>query len=87
MGLVCDLPDLSVLIAPRPQSVESGISDMRFPYEPAYSMAKRAYGFLGVGERLELHRYRGGTHVQRQEVYSLDARATWRMNDFGGCCE
>ena len=40
---LCDLPDLSTLIAPRPQFVESGISDTPYPHEPAYSMTLKAY--------------------------------------------
>ena len=60
IGLLCDLPDISALIAPRPQFVESGISDTLFPHEPAYAMTREAYKFLGAAEHLQLHRYKGG---------------------------
>jgi len=60
IGLICDLPDLSALIAPRPQFVESGISDTNYPHQPAYSMTQRAYELLGAAEHLRLHRYKGG---------------------------
>lgn len=60
IGRICDMPDLSALIAPRPQFVESGISDAAYPCEPAYSMVREAYGLVGAPEALGLHRYRGG---------------------------
>ncbi len=78
IGLVCDLPDLSALIAPRPQFVESGVSDARYPHEPAYSIAKRAYRFLGVGERLELHRYKGG------HMFNGKKSIPWMLEQLGG---
>ena len=67
IGLFCDLPDLSALIAPRPQFVESGIQDTSYPHEPAYSMVRKAYGLLDAEERLEIDRYDGG-HLFRGEV-------------------
>jgi len=60
IGRICDMPDLSALIAPRRQFVESGIDDAPYPHEPAYSMTRRAYDLLGAGDRLHLHRYDGG---------------------------
>ena len=66
IGTLCDMPDISALIAPRPQFVESGIQDTNYPYEPAFSMTKRAYELLGVSERLGLDRYDGG-HLFRGE--------------------
>ena len=60
IGLICDLPDLSALIAPRPQFVESGISDTPYPHEPAYAMAREAYELLDAAGHLQLHRYEGG---------------------------
>lgn len=66
IGRICDMPDLSALIAPRPQFVESGIGDVNYPHEPAFSMVQRAYRILGVPERLGLDRYDGG-HMFRGE--------------------
>ena len=66
MGLICDLPDLSALIAPRPQFIESGIDDAPYPHEPAYSMVQKAYELLDSPENLHLHRYPGG-HMFRGE--------------------
>ena len=60
IGRICDLPDLSALIAPRPQFVESGIEDTAYPHEPAYAMTKKAYELLDAEEQLRLHRYEGG---------------------------
>ena len=60
IGRICDLPDLSALIAPRPQFVESGIEDTPYPHEPAFSMVRQSYELLGAGEALKLHRYEGG---------------------------
>ena len=60
IGTLCDMPDISAMIAPRPQFIESGIHDTNYPHEPAYSMTKRAYELLGVPERLGLDRYDGG---------------------------
>jgi hypothetical protein len=60
IGLLCDLPDLSALIAPRPQFVESGIQDTAYPLEPALTMVRQAYALLGVPDRLGLDRYDGG---------------------------
>lgn len=60
IGRFCDMPDLSALIAPRPQFVESGIEDSYYPHEPAYSLTQRAYRLLGAETHLRLHRYPGG---------------------------
>ena len=60
IGLLCDMPDLSAMIAPRPQFVESGISDKPYPPEPAYSMVMKAYELNNAPEQLRIHRYRGG---------------------------
>ncbi len=60
IGKLCDMPDISALIAPRAQFVESGMSDTMYPYEPAYSMVARAYKLLGAAEQLQIHRYKGG---------------------------
>ena len=66
IGRLCDLPDLSALIAPRPQFVESGRQDAPYPPEPAFSLVQRAYELLGVPERLGLDQYEGG-HMFRGE--------------------
>ncbi|MBI4530264.1 MAG: hypothetical protein HY709_01980 [Candidatus Latescibacteria bacterium] len=60
IGRLCDLPDLSALIAPRPQFVESGKQDTAYPLEPAFTMVRRAYDLLGVADRLGLDSYEGG---------------------------
>ena len=60
LGQVCEMPDISALIAPRPQFVESGKQDRLYPVEPAYSMVKEAYSLLGAEERLQLDQYDGG---------------------------
>lgn len=67
IGRLCDLPDLSALIAPRPQFVESGKQDAAYPLEPAFTMVQRAYDLLGVPDRLGLDRYDGG-HLFRGEI-------------------
>ncbi len=60
IGAICDMPDVSALIAPRPQFVESGISDTNYPVRPAYEMVQQAYELVGNPKELALHRYRGG---------------------------
>ena len=60
IGRLCDMPDISALIAPRPQFVESGIEDTNVPYQPAFAMVQEAYTLLGVPERLGVHRYARG---------------------------
>ncbi len=60
IGMYCDMPDLSALIAPRPQFIESGIQDTNYPHEPAYSMTRRAYELLDVAEQLAIDRYDDG---------------------------
>lgn len=60
IGRLCDLPDLSALIAPRPQFVESGIQDVAYPHEPAAAMVHRAYELLGAPARFVMDRYEGG---------------------------
>jgi hypothetical protein len=60
IGKFCDMPDISALIAPRPQFVESGISDSRYPHEPAFTLVQQAYALNGAEDALGLHRYRGG---------------------------
>jgi len=66
IGAICDMPDISALIAPRPQFVESGIDDTNYPHQPAFSLTQRAYEFLGAADRLGLDRYAGG-HLFRGE--------------------
>ena len=60
IGTICDMPDISALIAPRPQFVESGISDKPYPHQPAYTMVQQAYNLVDASHNLGLHRYRGG---------------------------
>jgi dienelactone hydrolase len=60
IGRFCDMPDLSALIAPRPQFVESGTADANYPHQPAFSLVQRAYDLLDASGNLGLHRYRGG---------------------------
>ena len=60
IGRICDMPDISALIAPRPQFVESGVADTPYPHQPAYRMVRQAYELVGAPEALGLHRYRGG---------------------------
>jgi len=60
IGQLCDMPDISALIAPRPQFVESGISDTPYPHEPAFSMVRQAYELQGAPDAIDRHRYRGG---------------------------
>jgi hypothetical protein len=67
IGRLCDLPDLSALIAPRPQFVESGNQDTPYPLEPAFTMVQRAYDMSGAPDRLGLDRYDGG-HMFHGEV-------------------
>ena len=66
IGAICDMPDISALIAPRPQFVESGIDDTNYPHQPAFSLTQRAYEFLGAADRLGLDRHAGG-HLFRGE--------------------
>ena len=57
IGRFCDMPDLSALIAPRPQFIESGIHDTNYPHEPAFSLVQEAYELLEAPNQLDLHRY------------------------------
>ena len=67
IGKICDMPDLSALIAPRPQFVESGKEDHPYPPEPALSMVRRAYELLGASGHLGVDLYQGG-HMFHGEV-------------------
>ena len=60
IGKVCEMPDISALIAPRPQFVESGAQDIVYQTEPAYSMVKRAYVYHNAAENLDIDVYEGG---------------------------
>lgn len=60
IGELCDMPDISALIAPRPQFVESGSLDTPYPPEPAYAMTCEAYRLLGVPDNIDIHIYEGG---------------------------
>lgn len=60
IGNICDMPDLSALIAPRPQFIESGRLDESYPAEPAYSMVKRAYSILGASQNIDIDIFEGG---------------------------
>jgi hypothetical protein len=78
IGRLCDLPDLSALIAPRPQFVESGAQDTPYPLEPAWTMVRRAYDLLDASDRLGLDRYDGG-HMFRGEQ-----SIPWLVKQLGG---
>lgn len=60
IGEYCDMPDISALIAPRPQFIESGKQDNYYPFEPAYSLVKNAYELLNAKKNLQLELYDGG---------------------------
>jgi len=60
IGSVCDMTDLSALIAPRYQYVESGSEDSFYPPEPAFSIVKRAYSLLGSSENFDIDLFQGG---------------------------
>jgi hypothetical protein len=60
IGRICDMPDISALIAPRPQFVEYGKKDTQYPIEPAFSMVKRAYEYQGAPGNLGLDIFEGG---------------------------
>lgn len=59
IGNLCDMTDLSALIAPRPQFVESGKQDAPYRPEPAYSIVKRAYRYWNAEDKLGIHEYEG----------------------------
>jgi len=60
IGNVCDMPDISALITPRPQFVESGSQDVDYPVEPAFSMVRQAYDLLDAGDSLGIDIFEGG---------------------------
>lgn len=60
IGLLCDMTDLSALIAPRYQYVESGSEDSFYPPEPAYRIVKRAYSLLSCSEHIDIDQFQGG---------------------------
>jgi hypothetical protein len=62
IGKYCDMPDISALIAPRPQFIEAGKLDVQYPLEPAFSMVRRGYELLGAGDNLGLDNF-DGTHA------------------------
>ena len=70
IGEFCDIPDICALIAPRPQFIESGKRDPYFEIEPAFSIVRRVYRWLGAEQNLGLDRYDDG-HMFHGEV-SID---------------
>ncbi|MBI4242962.1 MAG: acetylxylan esterase [Planctomycetes bacterium] len=58
--LICEMYDIAALIAPRPLFVESGIQDINYPIEPAFSLTREAYRLLNAELNIKLHRYKGG---------------------------
>lgn len=67
IGKVCDMPDISAMIAPRPQFVESGTLDTAYPVEPAYSMVKQAYTRLGSPNNIDIDCFVGGHRFQGEK--------------------
>lgn len=67
IGRICDMSDISALIAPRPQFIESGKEDYFYPIEPAYSLVKQAYKLLDAEENLVLDSFEGG-HMFRGDM-------------------
>jgi dienelactone hydrolase len=65
IGLVCEMPDIAGLIAPRPICVEWGTDDTSRPVYPAFQMAQQIYEAAGAGTAIELalfddgHRFDG----------------------------
>lgn len=78
LGSICDLPDISVLIAPRPQFVESGDQDSLYPPEPAFGRVKNAYELLEASDQLGLDRYKGGHEFRGTESIP------WLLTKLGG---
>lgn len=74
IGNICDMPDVSALIAPRPQFVESGSKDVDYPVEPAYSMVKQAYELLDAGDNLDIDIFNGG------HKFNAEKSVPWMIN-------
>jgi hypothetical protein len=60
IGKLCEMYDIAALIAPRPLFIESGIQDVNYPVEPAFSLTRKAYRLLGAESNIKLDRYKGG---------------------------
>jgi dienelactone hydrolase len=60
IGALCDMTDISALIAPRPQFVESGDQDLAVPAHPAAAAVRHAYALQGATDRFRFHEYHGG---------------------------
>lgn len=78
IGRFCDMPDISALIAPRPQFVESGTQDRKYPFQPAFEMTRRAYELLGRPQRIDAHRYEGG------HLFHGGKSIPWMQRQLGG---
>jgi len=59
IGLVCEMPDIAGLIAPRAVCVEWGREDTSRPADPAFGVAQRIWQAAGAGDALELVRFNG----------------------------
>ena len=81
IGAVCDMPDISALIAPRPQFIESGLFDTDYPTEPAYSMLKQAYELLDASDELGIDIFEGAHR------FSGTVSVPWMMEKLKTCQE
>jgi len=57
MGLLCEMPDIAGLIAPRPVFVEWGGEDIERPVHPAYEITQAIYAAADAREDLFLHEF------------------------------
>lgn len=83
MGLLCEMPDIAGLIAPRPVFVEWGNRDVIRPVHPAFEMTQAIYEAAGARENLLLHEFDGDHLFDGQQ--SLPWLCRVLRQTCGGC--
>lgn len=59
IGLICEMPDIAGLIAPRPIFIEWGKEDVERPVHPAFERTQRIYEVAGAPDHIVLHEFDG----------------------------
>jgi dienelactone hydrolase len=77
IGLLCELPDIAGLIAPRPVLVEWGTEDASRPVHPAFEQARAIYLAAGAEDQLLLHEFNGPHRFHGERSLPWLLRMLW----------
>ena len=78
IGELCEMPDITGLIAPRPIFVEWGNQDTSRPVHPAFEITQKIYSVANAEDQITLHEFEGG------HVFSGQRSLPWLIQELSG---